>query len=312
MSSRPTPATSSLNLDRLPDVNAATIGILVSMGHFTNARKVDTDIVQTDGEKNLFSLRKRLIDCDELRAVNRVQDRILTFIYAVSVPSFLKPGIHLLPIGLVRESDSRLTEFRDQLASAVGDLVAVWPTRVEAMRSRLGDQFRIDDYPTVAELEAMFSVSWRYLNLGADDRLQTISPELFRQQAQEIADATQETAREIRSLLRTQALTLVSTLRDRLLATKAETGKPGRIHESTLENLRQFLSYEPHRNVTGDQTLSRLMAEIRTSLHGVDIEAVRDDQDFRTRLGEQMSQTVAALEAVVRPGERAIRIRGAA
>jgi hypothetical protein len=313
MANRPTPDTPSVSLEQLPDINAATIAISISMEHFYNRRRVSSSIVG-DGsstpvagtvaeaikrDTTLFGVTKRLLDCDELRAINHEQAAVKEWTYRTALPSFLKPGIHLIPIALVTRFEEELKDRKARIAGHVELLAAVLEERIEAMKPRLADQFNRADYPSVEELREGFSLTWRYLKLTADDRLETLSPALFEEQRQIISNAAQETAREVRGLIRAQAFEAVKRLSERLDAVTSKTGRPSHVHDSAVSALHEFLSLVPHRNVTGDAKLTKALEQLQASMQGVTAEQLNDDQALRAKMAGLMGDVAGKLEALV-------------
>lgn len=327
---KPRPEAAGIALDDLPNLHEATIPVAISMEHFYNRRRVSSKIVEeiqpaeraaleeaakegeetpTKRDARLFGVTKRLLDCPELRAINHAQAALLAWVYSFTVPSNLKDGIHLVPISLVRKFDAELHNRKEKIRDLAGVLANALETRIEEMKPRLADQFNRDDYPSRQEIEEGFDIRWRYLDLGANDRLRTISPELFAEQQTIVKAEAQEAAKGIVGLLREQALEAVTRFRDRVVAVTAKSQRPAHVHESSLDALIEFVGLIDHRNVVGDKRLGQLMEEARQTLAGVTPGTINDDKELRARVGAKMDGLAKELESLVKTAPRAIRFR---
>jgi hypothetical protein len=98
-------------------------------------------------------------------------------------------------------------------------------------------------------------------------------------------------------VLREAMVELVAHLSDRL--TDQPDGTPQRLHESTVQKLREFLDTFDFRNVTDDQELREQVERARALLTGTTTDAIRNTADLRSRVRQGMAEIADRLGTMV-------------
>src|SRR5258705_13887301 len=91
------------------DLAKKTVCIKVRVSTMGNTRKVSTTQIETDADKDLLRVSKRLVDSAELKAITRFDGEIRRFLYNICLP--FEIGIHLLPITALETVECRLRQF---------------------------------------------------------------------------------------------------------------------------------------------------------------------------------------------------------
>lgn len=303
----------------MPDIYASTLALALDRSTFGNKRKVSmgaVDVRVADAEenghatdqaadKNMLTLSKKLLNSTELKAINGLDGEVVRYLNTVCVPSFFKPGIHLVPLPLVDQVDAKLVEFAAKRTALVEEFVAVYPSAVASMAAVLRELFNPLEYPDAEEVRRYFGFSWRYLNLGTPSQLQTLSKKVFDQQKAAIQAQINDAAIEIRSMLRATMAELVKHMHERL--TPGVDGKNKRFHESTIQNLNTFLDNFDLRNVTNDTELQALVKQAKNLVNGVDQKMLQSDEAIRAAVATGIDQLKTKLDAMVVSG-RAINL----
>lgn len=304
--------------EKMPDVLAATIALSVERGVLGDQRRVSTDAVDIkavhaddDADKDqatnqrLLSLHKKLLTAPELKAVRTLDRDLQQWLFRKCLPSFFRPGIHLVPLALVDEVEARMVAHATQREALVDAFMEAYPSRVAEMRASLGALFRAADYPAPDVARAAFTFTWRYLDLGAPTALQSLDGKLFAAAKARIEAETQAAGLQIRDTLRAGMLELVAHMRERLTGVNKD-GRPKVFRDTLVANLREFLDDFPLRNVTNDKQLATLVKKASGLLAGTDAAALRDDATLRGQVAEHMSAMEAALDGMVTSKLRAI------
>jgi hypothetical protein len=286
----------------MPDIYASTIALALDKSKFGNRRKVSLAKVEVDADKAMLSMSKRLLQSPELKAINAIDSEASEFLSDLTVPAFFKPGIHLVPLKLVAKVDAKLTDLKARRQVAVDEFVKVYPTAIEEMRTVLREMFNPADYPSAEELRRQFAFSWRYLNLGAPQALQSVSAKLFNEQRDQIAAQVNEAAVEIRNMLRGTMAELVNHMVDRL--TPDADGKPKMFRDTLVERFNTFLENFELRNVTNDAELQKLVAEAKNLTKGVDADVLRNDEARREQVVKGIEAIKSSLSGMVVKGGR--------
>ena len=283
--------------------------LIVDRHHFGNRAHVDlseVDIIarergETEGgdaDKRRLSLSKKLLDCDEVKAINAHFREVAEWLFATGLPSFIRPGMYRIPPGLINTVENKLREFRAQLFNdLVPAAVAVYHARVLESLTALGELGDADDYPSVEEFAACWGLGWRWVNLGVPDALKAVDFELWKTERDKEVAEIRQAAEGVRMLLRQTALTLIRELRQRL--GQRDDGKKRILRATALDDLMQFVSAFSFRDVTNDGDLDDLVTQIKELARGVDVPKLRTDDELRTRVERESTRLEGHLDRLV-------------
>jgi hypothetical protein len=126
---------------------------------------------------------------------------------------------------------------------------------------------------------------------------------MFQTERDKAVQAMSEACAEVQQVMRASLLEPVSHLRDR--PADQPDGKPQRLRESTLENLRGFLATFDLRNVVDDQDLKEQVNKARALLEGVSTDALRNMPLIRAQVREDMADLAAQMDVLA--GDRVSR-----
>lgn len=267
-------------------INANAVLITVSVSALGVRRKVRATRAVIDGAtvgseiaERSVSLTKKLIACDEYDAITSLDRAFYLSMMQRVVSSKYRKGSYLLPVKLVDWFEAEYAAYRTRRDELVEAFLAVYAKRVEEAAQDLGPLFDSTDYPDIERVRDAFGVSRSYQQVGVPDKLAELSPSLFQEQKRELARETERAALEVRQALRAGMLQLVEHLRERL--TPGEDGRPKRLHESTVEALRDWIELFSVRNITGDAPLAEMAEFVGSILEGVDRDTLKRDDEVR-------------------------------
>lgn len=288
-----------------------TIAVSVNFGSIGQSRKVSLTGVDVDADKNRLTLMAKILQCKEADAIRSLFSELrLSLIDSkrgLLLPSLFKRSVYLVPIESVDAVEAMLTKGRINLTDRVEALIAVYPERIEADRVALGTKFSAAHYPSVAALREMFSITWRYLSLGASSQLETISASVYAAEVERVKLECSEVGEEIKMTLRGAALELVSSMHDRLTGFD-EKGKPKIFRDSMVSNLLNFLNTFEVKNVMGDSELSSTLSDMRSLLANVTPADLRSNQALRSAIGQQVGAIQDVIGNMVTTQSRKIKI----
>ena len=179
--------------------------------------------------------------------------------------------------GAIEEVEQRRQEFLDR-----------YEELVEKAPDVLGGMFNRDDFPSLSELKRKFGVSYEILPVPSaahfvadvgDAEAERIRADLERRNQAKLDAAMVHVQEKIEELLR--------RLIERLGTD--EEGNPKKVHESTLESLKEFVDAVPSLNLSDDKRLTEIAARIRKVIGTLTI----DDLRYK-------SKKPAAIEATTR------------
>jgi hypothetical protein len=292
-------------------VFARTVPLIVERHSFGEYRKASLNNVEVkkgddekEADKKLLSLTKRLLDCAEVKAITQ-HDKVFS-IYLRLVAAPYRPGMFLVPIGMVEHLDERARAWEEKRAELVEAATRVYLARVEAMRVPLGPMYRRDDYPSQDEFRASYWVSWRFVDFGAPALLQNVKAEVFARERQKVEAEAQRARVLIRQHLRQTLLDMTEHLA-KLLSPK--DGKFPALRGGALDRLLEFVGSINLRDVTNDVELRSVVQRLDGIGKGLTFEQLRDDEALRVATGSIVQEAQAVLATLVSDSPRAIRLR---
>lgn len=289
------------------DIARKSVCLKVRLSTMGNTRKVSTEQIEADADKDLLRVSKHILDSAELKAISRFDGEIRRYLYNICLP--FEVGIHLLPVAAIETVEQRLRAFAVDREELVKAFLSSYPALCVDAATRLRGLYNPADYPPLEEVARGFGLTWQYVSFGVPDQLRAISSEVWQQEREKAAQRMAEASTEIKSVLRESMAALVDHMATRLQ--NGPDGKPLRFRERTVSNLVEFLANFEFRNVTDDRELQSLVARARGLLQGVDTTELRNTGDVRTRIQIGMSTIATELEALLsRSGTRKFRIEG--
>ncbi len=277
------------------ELSQRTVCVKVRLGRLGNTRKVNNSQVEVDTDKSLIRVSKHLLDSKELRAIANFDGEIRRYLYDTCLP--FEAGIHLCPLGLLEQMETKLREFAARREELIQEFLKAYPTLCQEAAKRLRSLYNPADYPPVEYVAQPFMLIWQYISFGVPEQLREISTKIWHDEREKAAQVMAEAGREIQQVLRVAMAELVKHMRDRLQ--EGPEGKPLRFKESTVSNLVEFLGTFDFRNVTDDADLKVLVDRARTMLTGVDAEALRTITDLRAKVQQGMADLAAELDTMI-------------
>jgi hypothetical protein len=257
-------------------------------------------------DKALLSLRKRLLDMPELNAIHQHDARFHRFLKnETSTP--WKPGLYLVPAGLVPRVYARAEAWEQRRAELVQEAGAKYREHVVTAQQKLGPLFDESDYPSLDRFIAAFWVKFRFIDIGTPNVLRTLNAEVFAREIAKVETEAREAQAAIREHLRVLLLDITETLATRL--TPKGDGKFPRLQDNALDEVLQFLDTAALRNVTDDQQLQSFVATLKGLGNGLDVHALRDDTHLRAQTAAAIAAVKESLEPLVQSRVRGIRVR---
>jgi hypothetical protein len=256
---------------------------------------------QFDADANLLSAYKKLIDTSHpaFKAVNAIKSQVVSYWRGMTLP-YPTEGVRLLRHDDLAAFEDRMQGFRDRLTEAVANLQLEYETLKNKARDNLGTLYNAADYP--ASLDGMFSIGWEYPSIEPPRYLMNFNPELYAQEQQRIQQRF-ETAVEMAEQAFGEKLNdLVSHLIERL--TDSPDGTPKTFQRSTVENFREFYDEFKRLNIRGNTELDALVGRANELVSGVDAQALRNNQNLRQSLSQQMGDVQEALDGLLQSGPR--------
>lgn len=260
----------------------------------------DKTIVQTTAQTNMYSLSKKLWDSEELTAIINNESNFDGFIKRYSSPMPLRAGHHLLSQSLLRKVEERLEQHLASREPLIDAFVNVFDKTVKDSMDLLGDQAKITDYPTKAQIKGYFFFGWGYLDFKVSGKLDTLPPEILKRKKEQLEQEELEAKEVQKSLLRGEFLEHVSHLVDRLESVEKDGElKRKTFRDTLLEKFNEFNDNYFARNLAGDNELTPLVVKGIQLLKGVTPEKLRESDSLRIETHKEFSALKESLKELI-------------
>ena len=260
-------------------------------------RKVSSAKVEVDADKSLVHVSKDILDSKEVQAVFALGGKYKARLATRALPSLIRDGIYLLPIGLVAEVDEWTAKFRAERQKLVEIAVEAYPQQVKAAMKRLRGLADRSDYPPVEQFRSAFCVEAMYLMLETPSGLKDVRAGLFERERRKAEAMWRDTVEVIKAALREAFAELVGHAVDRLQ--DREGGKPKVFRDSMVEKLTDFLTTFEKRNLADDAALADLVGKAKALTKGVSPGALRDNARLRDRVRKGFEEVKGVLDGML-------------
>lgn len=244
------------------------VTLQVSFHLMTDERKVSTDTITTDADKDRLRVAAKLLDCPERKLLTTIAGKVHTTIRSrFAVPSLLQQGAHAIPVALAVEVDEYLTTMEaGEWATAIASFIEIYPAARDISREALGPLFDESVFPEPEDVLDLFDMEWLWMSAPSAPQNDRLPPALANRIARDLATQTAELVGTIEGALLAEMRDLSSETARRL-ATRAD-GKRPRVREDHMPKITEALRLIEARNVTGSSDVAMLSMQMRSIISG--------------------------------------------
>lgn len=280
------------------DITSKVQYLRVSYGRFGNSKKVKSDILNTHADKQMLNVNKKLLQSPELEAIRQHDNALRIWLEKKCVPFPGWPGVLILPPAFTTLVWDRLVTHREDRHVLIAAFVKVYPQLKSEAEVSLKEEFDSSDYPTVGEVVHRFKFEWILRSFDTPESLKQISEAIF--------TATKETAKkqytsameEVAGVMRLKLYEMVEHLKEKLAPTP-DGEKKKQLRPSTVENLSEFLSDFPFRDVSNDTQLADVVAKVKALIGDSDAAAIRTSDEFKAKVFAGLTDITVTLGGLV-------------
>jgi DNA polymerase III psi subunit len=247
-------------------------------------------------ETDLVTASKKLIDTKNptYRVLTALKSQVSGYWRSMTLP-YPQEGVRLIKQSEVEAFETKMREFKEQLAAAAANLQLEYETLKEAARQKLGDLFNAADYPST--LEGVFDIKWEYPAVEAPNYLMTFNPELYEQEQRRVQERFETAVLMTEQAFAERLQELVSHLIERLADEPDGTKKTFRA--SAVENFKEFYENFRRMNVRSNDQLENLIRQANDLVAGVEVKELRNNDEVRRNLSQQMATVQSSLDNLI-------------
>ncbi len=296
------------------ELQAAMAAVRVQLKWFGTRRSVTASQKHRaadvfDAESKFVSMGKKLLDTRHpaWKKIVAVRSRILATWRNSSLP-FPEPGVRLIRRRDLDAFTASMNELRDDLREAERELDNHYDEIRAAARERLGRLYNPEDYPV--SMVGLFEVFVDHPNIEAPEYLRILSPKLYRQETDRVRNRFDEAVRLAEESFLSELAKLVEHLSERLSGT--EDGKPKIFRDTVVSNLVEFFERFRRLNISSNEELDRLVAEVRRIVGHTTADDLRNSAALRQQVATGLARVQASLDGLMvdRPRRNLIRRGG--
>ena len=298
-------AVPAVDLGRTKDCVFITTHFHMGIGRMRQIRDI---AVETTADKSQLRHQKQLIDSPELDEI-RSQDGYLTrhlnarsckyseatrFLAKTEVPKVWKVLEAYRTIRRPALVATFMQKYRELEAVDFAPLAAV-----------LGEQFDRGDYPKSDVVERGFYFGYEFREVG-EVRLDGVPAEIVESEMKKDAEKREAAVIEWQETLRFAGMEVVNALFE---AVKPQPdGKKRRLHDSTVDNLQEFLKTFNLRDLAGDSEYQmKVVAPLQKLMKGVSMEKIRHSDNLKNHIANEIAEIRKSASLLVQATGRKFR-----
>ena len=256
-------------------------------------KKLPQSMLADVGNVDFLRGRKLLLAPDSTALIKQHIGKARNYLRKISLPFPIK-GCVLVPKKLIPEIQEHLKEIKWHYNSAVEDFLYWYPQTVKDAKESLGELFDECDYPTQEAVKNKFRFQWRYITIGPSVS-RVLPPSIYKEEVKKFQELMEQARSEAITALREEFVDLVSNIADKLQ--NHDDGRPRRLRDAAVENLKQFLDNFSSRNIFEDEQLSELVEQCRGIITNTNANAIRGNTQVREEVHLQMEKILAGIDA---------------
>lgn len=256
-------------------------------------KKLPQSMLADVGNVDFLRGRKLLLAPDSTALIKQHIGKARNYLRKISLPFPIK-GCVLVPKKLIPEIQEHLKEIKWHYNSAVEDFLYWYPQTVKDAKDSLGELFDECDYPTQEMIKNKFRFQWRYITIGPSVS-RVLPPSIYKEEVKKFQELMEQARSEAITALREEFVDLVTNIADKLQ--NHDDGKPRRLRDAAVENLKQFLDNFSSRNIFDDAQLSELVEQCRGIITNTNANAIRGNTQVRQELYQQMEKLLTGIDA---------------
>jgi hypothetical protein len=257
-------------------------------------REVSNEVnLQKGAALDASRTNKQLIDKDALKAIKKTQAQCKIYHDHMTLP-YVDRGPRLLPTLKYLEYTEKMNGYINDIEIAKNDFLEHYNDYVEEQRVRLGEMFKANDYPDVSAIREAFGASITFYPLPDSSQLVKLAgvnkqdmAKIKKQVKQSLEEKTKEAMAEVWNRVYTAIKKLHGAL----------TREKGKLHQSLVDTLVEFIELIPALNITGDKNLNKVVKQIQKDLVNYDMKVYKAAPDLKQDTADKAEKLMKQMEA---------------
>lgn len=256
-------------------------------------KKLPQSMLSEVGNVEYLRGRKLLLPQDATAAIKQVIGKARNYLRKIALP-FPINGCVLVPKRIITDVQENLQRLEWEYNNAVDDFLYWYPQTIEDARESLGELFNSCDYPTREQIKSRFRFQWRYIVIGPSVS-RVLPPSIYKDEVEKFQNLMEQAREDAIAALRTEFVELVANIADKLSG--SDDGKPKRLRDAAVENLKDFLDSFAGRNLFEDEQLASLVNQCRNIISGITANNIRSSEQVKENLHMSMTNLLESIDS---------------
>jgi hypothetical protein len=275
-----------------------SLALSVSLHSFGTSRKVRPEMVETDADRTLLKVSKKIFGGNAMDQIKEIDGQICEHLgrYTIS-NALMKPGIYLVPLDHVERVEAFIAQRKSERDYWVYQLGEAYErSKIEYM-NKMGSLANESDYPDVESVKAKFSVDYNFLAMDVPQKLQYINHCIWASEQEKAQARISVVAECVEQVLIASMHDLIDHVVERL--TDTDGGKRKKFATNMVDKARGFFETLRSRNLTGAESLNALADQGLSILEGVDLDSLKDQAGMRERVRTRFESIKASMASMI-------------
>jgi len=256
--------------------------------------------IASNASRGAANLTKNLlVDCDELRAIRLYISTVRDIHRSMSMP-WGDDGERLVPTAQYPKYLSKMTEYQDEFHILVDNFMAVYDWKIIDTQVKLGAMFNRDEYPSTIDVRAKFSFQLSYDMLADGGNTGDWRLDLPHEQMSELRNSARDgyfnnIKGAMDSVWHRTHETLTTLVRQ---LDVNEEGKGNKLYDSVFDRAVELVAMMGTCNVTGDSQMEAMRRKLEDTLHGLNLDQIKNSPSLREDTRSKLTAAIAALPSL--------------
>ena len=267
------------------------------------ALAIQHNVFDKDGnpDHKAFSVHQNMADVPVIKALDKTIGQVGNNVCRKMLLPWTE-GEHLVTADILDKVEQKLEGYQDKLIDLKRELKQEWPSKLKDLKSRLGDKFDPDFYPSVEDIADAYSITYKLKNIDDSNDIRVKLPNSKIQKIKE--DAEEEISRKVRIAQDKIHERVIGVLEAMILGLErhgvVEDGakKASKFADSTVDNVKELADILPDLNIFGDDQLDIASNKIISRLRNLNPEELRDSKDKREEVVKDAKDIVDSLSGL--------------
>lgn len=248
----------------------------------------DDNLARYGAERGKLRTTKTIL-ADAIRPFRKLRNEARKYFNSVTLPG-ISEDLRITTPARLPDLQKKIADYVAKDAALLETLKIEYEDAKDKDRLALGATYDPGLYPAVEDLANYFSITLAICDMPAGDyaRIEGLGAVAQAEMALSHQQMLEQVAREARNEVRGQMTKLIQHIADKLSDPNAV-----KFHESTFDNLKEYLALVPDLNITNDPTLEAMRKEAQAKLN-YSMAAIKDSQFLKAQAAEAAKSILAS------------------